>query len=228
MKPLLATWLGRIGYPEALTLQRSLAGGVASGASPETLLLLEHEPVYTLGRRATEAEILLDETGLAARGIAVERTDRGGRVTYHGPGQLVGYPIVNLGAANDVAGYVAALERSLVALAASYGVAAGTEPGMTGVWAARSKLGAIGVHVSRGVTTHGFAFNVDPDLSAFNGIIPCGIIDRGVTSLAALGAQPPGVPEVARRVAPLLATELRRSLAIVEPQALAEALHVGV
>lgn len=217
MKPLLATWLGRVAYAEAFALQRALAERVGSGRSPQTLLLLEHEPVYTLGRRATESEILLDEIGLRDRGIAVERSDRGGRVTYHGPGQLVGYPIVDLGPVGDMVAYVRALERALVALAGSYGVAATTIPGLTGVWCGDAKIGAIGVHVSRGITTHGFAFNVDPDLSAFNGIVPCGIVDRGVTSLSAMGSSATPVSEVARKAGALVAAELGCSPAFVEP-----------
>jgi lipoyl(octanoyl) transferase len=189
------------------------------------LLLLEHDAVYTLGRRATESEILLDETALRERGIAVEHSDRGGRVTYHGPGQLVGYPIVDLGPVGDMVAYVRALERALVALAGTYGVVASTIPGLTGVWAGDAKIGAIGVHVSRGITTHGFAFNVAPDLSAFNGIIPCGIVDRGVTSLAALGAPSPSVRDVALRIAPLLGRELDRSLAFVESSTVMAAAH---
>ncbi len=226
MKPLLASWIGRIGYPEAFALQRAIAERVARGESPETLLLLEHDAVYTLGRRATESEILLDETALRARGIAVEHSDRGGKVTYHGPGQLVGYPIVDLGLTGDMVAYVRALERALVRLARTYGVEATTIPGLTGVWTGDAKIGAIGVHVSRGITTHGFAFNVSPDLDAFNGIIPCGIVDRGVTSLSTLGASAPPVRDVAMRVAPLLARELGRSLAFVEPSVGMEALRV--
>ncbi|MCA1834094.1 MAG: lipoyl(octanoyl) transferase LipB [Actinomycetota bacterium] len=222
MKPLLATWLGRIGYAEAFSLQTRLAERVAGGSMPDTLLLLEHEPVYTLGRRASEAEILLDEVALESRGIAVERSDRGGRVTYHGPGQLVGYPIINLGPLADTVGYVRALERSLCSLAAHYGVQAGCIPGLTGLWVGDSKIAAIGVHVSRGVTTHGFAFNVDPDLSAFNGIVPCGIVDRGVTSLSALGMEAPPVRSVAMTMAPLIADELGRSPTFVEPSFLEE------
>ena len=227
MRPLLASWLGRIGYADAFALQQEIAGRVAEGSSPETLLLLEHDPVYTLGRRATESEVLLDSRALALRGIAVERSDRGGRVTYHGPGQLVGYPIVDLAPLNDVRGYVCELQRALIDVCASYGVAASTDPDNVGVWVGGAKIGAIGVHVSRGVTTHGFALNVAPDLGAFNGIVPCGIVDKGVTSLAALGVDPvPSVREVADRAAVTLAKRLGRELALVEPLVLREAAHV--
>ena len=182
-RTLLAVWLGRVAYGPAFELQQVVAQLRAENRLADTLLLLEHSPVYTLGRRAPEEEILLDADALAARGIAVERTDRGGRVTYHGPGQLVGYPIVRL-ATGDLVGYVRSLERAMIAVAADVGVEAGTIDGLTGIWSGDRKLGAIGIHVSRGITTHGFALNVNTDLSMFNGIVPCGIVDRGVTSLA--------------------------------------------
>ena len=186
MRTLLATWLGRVAYRPAFELQQVVAQLRAENKLGDTLLLLEHDPVYTLGRRAPEEEILFDADALAERGIAVEHTDRGGRVTYHGPGQLVGYPIVYLGAMGDLVGYVRALERAMIAVAGDFGVEAGTVEGMTGIWAGDRKLGAIGIHVSRGITTHGFAINVNTDLAMFNGIVPCGIVDRGVTSLGEL------------------------------------------
>ncbi|MGZ4120735.1 MAG: lipoyl(octanoyl) transferase LipB, partial [Actinomycetota bacterium] len=205
-----ASWIGRIAYAPAFELQRALADRRAAGEIGDTLLLLEHDAVYTLGRRATEAEVLLDNEALAARGISVERTDRGGRVTYHGPGQLVGYPIVDLGVSGDLVAYVRTLERALIATTAEYGIEAGTIEGLTGVWVGDAKLAAIGVHVSRGVTTHGFALNVTADLDAFNGIIPCGIVDRGVTSIEALTGLRPGVEEVGARAATHLARLLDR------------------
>jgi lipoyl(octanoyl) transferase len=185
MRTILSVWLGRVAYRPAFELQQVVASLRAEEKLPDTLLLLEHEHVYTLGRRAPEEEILLDTKALAQRGVAVERTDRGGRVTYHGPGQLVGYPIVKLATA-DLVGYVRSLERAMIAVAADAGVDAGTAEGLTGIWAGDRKLGAIGIHVSRGITTHGFALNVNTDLSMFNGIVPCGIVDRGVTSLSEL------------------------------------------
>jgi lipoyl(octanoyl) transferase len=184
VRTLLAAWLGRVAYRPAFELQQIVAQLRAEKKLPDTLLLLEHDHVYTLGRRAPEEEILLDPEALAARGIAVEQTDRGGRVTYHGPGQLVGYPIISLGGTGDLVGYVRALERAMIAVAADADVEAGTVEGITGVWVGDRKLGAIGIHVSRGITTHGFAINVNTDLSMFNGIVPCGFVDRGVTSLA--------------------------------------------
>jgi lipoyl(octanoyl) transferase len=220
-----ASWLGRIAYAPAFDLQRALADRRAAGEIGDTLLLLEHDAVYTLGRRATDGEVLLDAEALAARGIAVEHTDRGGRVTYHGPGQLVGYPIIDLGQNGDLVGYVRTLERALIATVAEYGIAAGTIDGLTGVWAGDSKLGAIGVHVSRGITTHGFALNVTADLDAFNGIIPCGIVDRGVTSIEALTGLKPEVEEVAARAATHLARLLGASVEWIAPASL-EAANV--
>jgi lipoyl(octanoyl) transferase len=217
MRPLIATWLGSVPYAPAFALQQELAARRAEGSIDDTLLLLEHEPVYTLGRRATDAEVLLDERALAARGIAVERTDRGGRVTYHGPGQLVGYPIVDLGASGDLVGYVRAIERALIATLARYGVEAGTVEGLTGVWVGDDKIGAIGIHVTRGITTHGFALNVTTDLGAFDGIVPCGIVDRGVTSLARLTGAAPSLREVGARAARALAGELGRDLRQADP-----------
>ena len=216
MRPLRAAWLGRIAYAPAFDLQRALADRRANGEIDDTLLLLEHDAVYTLGRRATDGEVLLDAQALAARGIAVERTDRGGRVTYHGPGQLVGYPIVDLGRSGDLVAYVRTLERALIKTVAEYGVAAGKIDGLTGVWVDDAKIGAIGVHVSRGITTHGFALNVTADLDAFNGIIPCGIVDRGVTSIEALTGLRPSVDEVAARAATHLADLLKSSLSWVD------------
>jgi lipoyl(octanoyl) transferase len=197
MRTLISVWLGRVAYRPAFELQQIVAQLRAEEKLPDTLLLLEHEHVYTLGRRAPEEEILLDPPALAERGIAVERTDRGGRVTYHGPGQLVGYPIVRLATA-DLVGYVRSLERAMIAVAADFGVDAGTVEGLTGLWAGDRKLGAIGIHVSRGITTHGFALNVDPDLSMFNGIVPCGIVDRGVTSLVELTGRDVEMTDIAR------------------------------
>jgi lipoyl(octanoyl) transferase len=183
MRQLFAVWLGRVSYRPAFELQQIVAQLRAEEKLADTLLLLEHDHVYTLGRRAPEEEILLDREALAERGIAVERTDRGGRVTYHGPGQLVGYPIVRLATA-DLVGYVRSLERAMVEVCGDFGVDAGAVDGLTGIWCGDRKIGAIGIHVSRGVTTHGFALNVNTDLTMFNGIVPCGIVDRGVTSLS--------------------------------------------
>lgn len=212
MRNLQARWLGRIRWREAFELQTRLAAARSRDEIDDTLLLLEHDAVYTLGRRATDDEILLDEEALRAEGIEVEHADRGGRVTYHGPGQLVGYPIIDLGPTGDLVAYVRKLEAVLIATCAIYGVTATAIEGITGAWVGNDKIGQIGVHVSRGITTHGFALNVDPQMRAFTGIIPCGITDKGVTSIAALTSKPPALRDVATTSAELLAKELGRAL----------------
>lgn len=182
-----AQWLGRIGYDEAVTLQRDAAERVAAGG-PETLFLLEHDPVFTLGRNAVRSDVLFTPERCEQLGIAVRETNRGGRVTYHGPGQLAGYPVVNLSPdRRDVKRYVTDLEEVLIRALADLGVAAARSPlpeRITSVWVGNDKIGAIGVHIARWITTHGFAVNVtDEPLEAFRGIVPCGISDGGVTSV---------------------------------------------
>ena len=167
--------LGRVRYAEALELQERLQRARIRGRVGDTLLLLEHPPVVTLGRGAKEQNILLSRALLAARG---------GDVTYHGPGQLVGYPILDLSPdRKDVRRYVTDLEELMIRLAAEYGLEAGRVPKLNGTWIGDRKIGAIGVRISRWVTMHGFAFNVTTDLDDFGVIVPCGITDRGVTSL---------------------------------------------
>lgn len=180
-----ASWLGRVPYMEAWDIQLRLHKEVAEGVRPDTLLLVEHPHVYTLGRRGQESDILIDTAELAGLGVEVHHTDRGGEVTYHGPGQLVGYPILNLRRwGGGPLKYVRALERVLIETLAEFGVRAESEGHPTGVWVGDRKIAAIGVKVSRRVTTHGFALNVCPDLSYFDHIIPCGMPDAGVTSLS--------------------------------------------
>jgi lipoate-protein ligase B len=164
--------LGRVEYGEATRLQERLRDARQEDAIPDALLLLEHEPVYTKGRRTEPGDLPMGEEWYRAQGIEVQETDRGGRVTYHGPGQLVGYPIMRIEAVRD---YVAAMEGALVQALADEGIEAEVREGVTGVWAPQGKIGSIGVHVSRGVTTHGFAVNVDSDLQPFEWIVPCGI-----------------------------------------------------
>jgi lipoyl(octanoyl) transferase len=187
-------------YTESLALQTALHDKRAAGEIDDTLLQLEHPHVYTIGRRGSPAEILLDEPALRARGVEVHEADRGGMVTYHGPGQLVGYPILHLGPAADLVRYLRDLEEALIRTLASYGIEAGRVAGSAGVWIGREKIAAVGVRVTRGVTKHGYALNVSSDLSYFAGIVPCGISDKGVTSMQRLGVSPP-VEEVAARVA---------------------------
>jgi lipoyl(octanoyl) transferase len=185
-------WLGRVDYREAWALQRGLAEARRQGSAPDTILLVEHSPTFTLGRRGTPDHILMDAESLRRRAVAVVPIDRGGDITYHGPGQLVAYPIVHLARwGSDISHYVRLLEEVGIRTAAAFGVTAERQPGHAGVWVGNDKLMAIGVRVSRWVTTHGLALNVAPDLSYFAGIIPCGLTDRGVTSLECLlGAAP--------------------------------------
>lgn len=182
-------------------MQNELHERRAAGEIPDTLLLLEHPHVYTVGRRGTRDDVLLDADELAIRGVDVVETDRGGRVTYHGPGQLVGYPIVDLGPGADLVKYVRRLEDVMIGTLARFGIEAEGDPDNTGAWVGGAKIGAIGVRVTRNVTKHGFALNVAPDLSYFAGIVPCGITDKSVTSMAVQLGRVPAVSEVAVIVA---------------------------
>jgi lipoyl(octanoyl) transferase len=173
--------LGTVPYAEALALQQRVRDRRQAGEVPDSLLVLEHPPVYTKGRRTQDADLPMGEDWYRAQGIEVERTDRGGRVTYHGPGQLVAYPIMRI---DDVPAYVHGLEAAMIAALADEGVAAEVRDGLTGVWAGDAKIGSIGVHVSRGVTTHGLAINVDNDLQPFEWIVPCGIDHVRMTSMS--------------------------------------------
>ena len=176
--------LGRVPYQEAWSLQNRLADARRAGLMPDTLILLEHPHTYTIGRSGTRDHVYLAEDELAARGITCLEVDRGGDVTYHGPGQLVGYPILALGPRPDVGWYLRSLEAGLIDVLADFKIAAGRLEGYTGVWIGDRKIAAIGVKVSQGVTTHGFALNVATDLSLFTHILACGIPDKGVTSMA--------------------------------------------
>jgi lipoyl(octanoyl) transferase len=208
---ILYLYLGRVGYEEGLLLQREIAALVTEGRLANVLLLLEHPAVVTLGRNANRSNVKASDDLLALRGVTLHATNRGGDVTYHGPGQLVGYPIFNLRslkreglARMGAVDFVRALEEVLIRSCLTYGVRAGRIAGLTGVWCGldseplatqaqrqahgedshpERKIGAIGIHVARGVTSHGFAFNVNPNLRDFELIVPCGITDRAVTSL---------------------------------------------
>jgi lipoyl(octanoyl) transferase len=182
---------GTVPYEEARETQRRLARERQRGEIPDVLLLLEHPPVYTRGRRSTAAELPMGAEWYERQGIEVRDTDRGGRVTYHGPGQLVAYPIVSLRPyKDDVHEYVRRLERVMIESLAEHCVQAGLSEGETGVWVGERKIGSIGVHVSRGVTTHGLAVNVNNDLQPFEWVVPCGIEGCQATSLSReLGAE---------------------------------------
>ena len=196
-----ARWLGLTAYGDGLRLQERAVERLRAGEGGEQLLLLEHPHVFTLGRGADATNILADETQLAAHRIEVHETGRGGDVTYHGPGQLVGYPIINLKPDRcDVHRYVRDIEEVLIRTAGEYGVEGGRIKGLTGVWVGDEKVAAIGVRIARWITSHGFALNVNTDLQYFRMIVPCGITDKGVTSLARLTGRALDLREVAEVV----------------------------
>lgn len=196
---------GRLAYDVALERQTALQTARLEGRAPDTLALLEHDPVFTLGLRVgAERHLLWDQARLTAEGVSVRETNRGGDITYHGPGQLVAYPIVSLERRRDLHAYLRFLEEVLIATAARHGVTATRRDGLTGIWVGARKLAAIGVGVRRWVTLHGVALNVAPDLKHFTGIVPCGIQpEQGVvTSLAAeLGEHAPSLDAVATTLA---------------------------
>jgi lipoyl(octanoyl) transferase len=210
--------LGRVEYEDGLALMRLGAEAIRAGSPPATdhLFLVEHPPVLTLGRSAGRANIVAAPAWLAKQGFEIHETDRGGDVTYHGPGQIVGYPVVDLSDRPDVRRYVAALEEAMIRTCADFGVDAGRHEEHRGAWVGHRKIGAVGVHLSRWVTSHGFAFNRAPDLAHFQVIVPCGIADPrlGVTSLEAelraRGRTVPGAADVEGRLASHAAEALGR------------------
>jgi lipoyl(octanoyl) transferase len=211
-----------VDYATAWQRQRALHADVVTGRSPDTVLLLEHPPVYTAGRRTARSERPVD-------GTPVVDVDRGGKITWHGPGQLVGYPIIRLADPVDVVAYVRDLEEALIGVCADLGVAAGRVPGRSGVWVGpdargvERKVAAIGVRVAQGVTMHGFALNCDCDLTAFGRIVPCGIADAGVTSLSAELGRRVGVADVLEPVERHLRAVLRPEARTATPAPVAAA-----
>ena len=209
--------LGVVDYREAFELQERLRTARQEDELPDMLLTLEHPPVYTRGRRSGPGELPMGEDWYLAQGIEIVDTDRGGKVTYHGPGQLVGYPIVGV---DDVVAYVRTLEGALVSALAGEGVAARTRPHeghrFAGVWVGDRKIASVGVHLSRGVSKHGFAINIDNDLQPFSWIVPCGLDDVRMTSLAAeTGRVSGGMTCFRRRAAYELARALGRRQRLV-------------
>jgi lipoyl(octanoyl) transferase len=192
------TTLGEIAYRDGLALQRRLRDARLADAIPDCLLLLEHPPVYTRGRRAGAADLPFAPEFYAERGIAIEDADRGGQATYHGPGQLVGYPIMRV---RSVREYVHTMEEAIVAALADEGLAARVLEGLTGVWAGEAKVASIGVHVTRRVTTHGFAVNVDNDLEPFEWIVACGMEGARMTSVSAENGRASSMTCFRRRMA---------------------------
>jgi lipoyl(octanoyl) transferase len=224
---------GLVSYDEALVAQRWLRDARREGAIPDALLLLEHPPVYTRGRRATPEELPMATEWYGLQGIEVRDTDRGGQVTYHGPGQLIAYPIVDLQPYDDdVHEYVRRLEQVAIRSLAEHGVEAGTIEGLTGVWtegeppgtaagpAEARKIGSIGVHVSRGITTHGLAINVNNDLKPFEWIVPCGIEGCQVTSLSRETGEEQSLAAFATTVAGSFAEVYERDPVATSPDAL--------
>ena len=188
---------GLIDYDDAFELQKRLHGRVADGTLPNQLLLLEHPHIYTLGRRAKTSDILATDEFLSKEGVTVHRTDRGGEVTYHGPGQLVAYPIVNIKRwGGGPLKYVRALEQTVIATLGELGIVANSQDCPTGVWVNDAKIAAIGVRISRGTTTHGVSLNVDPNLSFFDHIVPCGMTDLKVTAISALAQDETHIDQV--------------------------------
>jgi lipoate-protein ligase B len=197
-----ARWLGSVAYRDAWELQGALVQAVREGAEPETLLLLEHPHVFTLGRRASIDHVLWTEALRRERQVDLVACDRGGDATYHGPGQLVGYPILDLRRhGGDILGYLRQLEESLISYLASLGVVAGRIDGLTGVWCDGEKIAAVGVKLTDTVVSHGFALNLTTDLGYFDGIVPCGLHDRRPTSLLALTHAAVDVEQAARAYA---------------------------
>jgi lipoyl(octanoyl) transferase len=214
-RPLEIRRLGLVSYSEALELQKQLVEQRRSNEIPDQLLLLEHPPVITLGvkTRNDRRHVVATPEVLDDEGVEVFESGRGGDVTYHGPGQLVGYPIMDLRPDRcDVHRYVRDLEDMLIRVAASFGVSADRMPGLTGVWAGDEKLAAIGVRIARWITSHGFALNVSTNLAHFNLIVPCGITDKGVTSLERLTGRTVDMDEVADSTARAFAAVFDRSL----------------
>jgi lipoyl(octanoyl) transferase len=217
MAELWAVRAGTVPYRQAWAWQRALVERRAAGAIPDTVLLLEHPHVYTIGKRGSDADVLADPAWLAAQGAEVVHSDRGGQVTYHGPGQLVGYPITRLDPNPDIWRFVGRVEAALVDVAGSFGLPARAERGdLTGVWVGEAKLAAIGMRVSRGVTSHGFALNCATDLAYFNAIVPCGLPDKAACSLSGLLGRQVPVAEVLPLVERHLARHLERTLVPVD------------
>lgn len=228
MTELKVEWLGRIDYGAAWDLQKRLVGEIDRRERPDTLLLLEHPPTYTIGTDRHPEHLLLSPGELKRRGIALHQIDRGGDITYHGPGQLVGYPLLYLEAEGlDLHAYLRKLEQALIDLLRTFGIAGGRKPAYTGVWTGDAKIAAIGVKFNRArtrrgfVTSHGFAFNVSAEVErqGFQGIVPCGIREFGVTSLETLT----GAPQSTERIGRLLLPHFREVFGFAQETAIGAA-----
>jgi lipoyl(octanoyl) transferase len=212
--------LGSADYSEGLRLQAERVHARKAGKISDTLLLLEHPHVYTLGRNAQRKNLLISEERLRTLGAQLFETDRGGDITYHGPGQLVGYPIFDLTQhRRDIAWFMRSLEEVFIGVAREFAIEAARMAGAPGVWVGNDKLVAMGVHISRWVTSHGFAFNVNSDLRYFDCIVPCGLHDKGVTSLARLLGRPVEMDRVAERVIEHFGTVFGMTMEVEESKA---------
>lgn len=214
-RSLIASFLGEVPYREALEIQERCRAAVLEGEEAETLFLLQHPHVFTLGRNADHRDVVATSGWMARRGVEIVECDRGGRVTYHGPGQLVGYPVINLSPGRrDVRRYVRDLQEVLVRTLSDWGLeaVAGVRRELIGVWVAEQKIASIGVHLKRWVTTHGFSLNVSTDLEMFDGIVPCGLLDLSVTSLERELGQAIELKQVAERCAHHFSQVFERSL----------------
>jgi lipoyl(octanoyl) transferase len=217
--------LGTVPYEEALALQHRVADARKAELVPDVLLLLDHPPVYTKGRRSEPGELPMGEDWYRGQGIEVIDVDRGGKLTYHGPGQLVGYPIMRI---EDVLSYLRTMEGAIIAALAEEGVEARMREGLTGVWVEDRKIGSIGVHVSRGVTTHGFAINADNDLQPFEWVVPCGLDGVRMTSVSREVGRPDTMACLRKRMAHRFAEAYGCRQRLVSPPRLEAALGAPV
>ncbi len=217
MADLWVATVGTVDYDDGTALQERVRARRQAGEIPDTLLLLEHPPVYTKGRRTRDADLPMGEDWYRSQGIDVVQTDRGGKLTYHGPGQLVGYPIMPI---TDVVAYLRTMEEAIIAALAEEGIEAGPREGLTGVWVEDRKIGSIGVHVSRGVTTHGFAINVDNDLQPFEWVVPCGLDGVRMTSITKETGQGDHLDCFRRRMALQFCTAFGLRQRLVTPERL--------
>lgn len=214
-------WQGWVPYSKALALQMRICNLKKRGFNRDVLLLLEHPPTITLGRSGNRNHLLVSDSILKSRGIELWDIDRGGDITFHGPGQLIGYPILSLQQPErDVHEYMRRIEESLIRLLSCYGVTGGREDRLTGVWTAGGKIAAMGVHISRWVTRHGFALNVNTDLSYYDLIVPCGISGRGVTSIQKILSHPLDLDEIVDKYVPIFGSVFSRTMTTISEPAL--------
>jgi len=224
-KPCIAAWLGCIEYSEALDFQMRICDLKRAGFDKDVLLLLEHPPTITLGRNARLSHLLVADYELASRGVTLKQVDRGGDITFHGPGQLVGYPILLLEPGErDIRRYMRNLELSLIRLLDGFGIEGLQDARYTGVWTSEGKIGAMGVHISRWITRHGFALNVNTDLSFYDLIVPCGIVGRGVTSMGRLLDRTIDLHELAEKYVYEFGIVFNRTMIMMGDQALRQEL----